>query len=264
MILHAMATQLAQESGGDRGFEGGNKNRSRVTYRFYKREGNTMKRVFQGIALFILTMVFLASAVFLIAAQDTVSADTMKEVTLLKAEKIKLDTFFSNFAEIPIDKFGENALKDEMLLNFGIHHNWINNRKLFKIDGGSATISEKYVSDSIVKYFGKDVNAPHSIRSKFGYKAGSYRIPCADGETFRFAQLDRMYSMGNDIYLCHVNTCHASSGFAGDVHKSIAELNKDKDDANHVSADEKIVAKIKKVTQSGTTRYVLLSYEKEK
>lgn len=207
---------------------------------------------------------FLSSTDFSNNFAATQSLSTQKEIKLSKADKEKLDTYFSNFSEVALDKFSELDVRNETILHFGLYHNWINNRNLFKITGSYAAISEKYVLDSIYKYFGIEVRFSSSLKAKTGFSAGKYKIKCSDGEAFKFSQLDKFFSLGNNYYLCYLTNYYAGSGFTGNTHKPISELNKDKDPGNHVNVSEKIVAKVKKVLENGIYRYILLSYETKK
>ena len=220
-----------------------------------------MKKLVQVMAVFMLVFVLFTGTIFA-EGSTAATSKTMKEMKLSKAEKDKLDTFFSNFSELSLDYFAENKVKAESLLYFGIYHNWVNNDKVFKIEGNYATINESNVFASINYFFGINAKISVAIKATYGYKSGKYKIECATGEAYKFSQLDKMYSLGNNLYSCYVSSYVASSGFTGDSHKPLSELQKDEE--NDVSLNELLTAKIKKVTEKGFSRYILLSYEKRK
>jgi hypothetical protein len=86
-----------------------------------------------------------------------------------------LNIFFSNFSETNFEDFSAEDYDDEALIEFAVHHNVINNRKLFKSDPeGGFSIEAKNVAASVKKYFGIEKFTAQDGGNFVSYRDGKY------------------------------------------------------------------------------------------
>ena len=88
------------------------------------------------------------------AKDSTIKKDeskTSKEVSLSTEEQKKINIFFSNFSEAGLEPFKSDQITDEMLINFGVIHSYINNRKSFeKADNSKLKLKDEIVNTAAV------------------------------------------------------------------------------------------------------------------
>ncbi|HPS86856.1 MAG TPA: hypothetical protein PLY36_08935 [Spirochaetota bacterium] len=211
--------------------------------------------------------IFTASVLSLIMFTSIVSAQsTPKEVKLNPAEKKQLNTFFSNFSEVFVKPFKKDAISDTELIEFSVSHNYRNNEKLF-VKGGEeyqVKIKASYIDNSAVKFFGRNIKKNQSIAgSGIEYRDGWYFTTDASGEEYYFSQIVSLSDDGNNMYTAIVNVYAAGSGWTGNVHGDAKEWKKTSpEDVPEIS--EVIKATLRKVTEKGKGRYILIDYLKEK
>ncbi len=200
-------------------------------------------------------------------AKDTVQPKTEntaagKDVTLSATEQKKLNIFFSNFSEVSLKPFNRGEISNDELINFGVYHNYINNRKLFeKSCEANVRLSEVHVINSVKKYFGLDLEKQKSI-SNITYKSGNYYIPESDGEAFYFSQVEKVIDIGYDQFIAYINVYTASSGWTGNVHASAKDWGADGEDKPQLT--EKFKASyLKSVKTNGEPAYTLVDYIKQ-
>ena len=146
---------------------------------------------------------------------------------LSKAERDRLDTFFSNFAETRIDSFVvNNELPLDTFVDFGVRHNLINRQyDLVNVNEGYWGVKKEAVEDAVYKYFGRRINAVSS--RQFKMTNNLFVVPKASGEAFTFAQVAEWNNMGNGVWTGVANIYTASSGFTGDVHGTPEQWSKE-------------------------------------
>ena len=137
---------------------------------------------------------------------------------LSAAERDRLDTFFSNFAEARIDSFVvNNELPLDTFVDFGVRHNLINRQyDLVNVNEGYWGVKKEAVEAAVYKYFGRRIDAVSSRQYKLTNNL--YIVPKAGGEAFTFAQVAEWNNMGNGVWTGVANIYTASSGFTGNVH----------------------------------------------
>jgi hypothetical protein len=206
-----------------------------------------------------------ATIIFILSMAMTCFAQIAgKEVKLAPADKKALNTFFSNFSEAFVKPFTKAGLADADLIQFGVTHNYTNNKKLFVKAGQENLIKIRtgYIDDAAGKYFGVSVKKHQPVEG-IAYKDGWYFIPEASGEAFVFSQVVNLYDIGNNMYEGSVNVYTASSGWTGNVHGSQKDWKKGpENDAPELS--EVMKATIRKIAENGRSRYILVEYSKLK
>ncbi len=142
-------------------------------------------------------------------------------------ERDLLDTFFSNFAEAYVGSFVmNNELPLDMMVDFGVRHNIINRKyDLVNVNDGYWGVKKEAVEAAVYKYFGRSIEADSS--RQYTLTNDLYLIPKASGEGVVFAQVEEWNSSGNGVWTGMVNVYTASSGFAGNVHGTLAEWNRE-------------------------------------
>ncbi|MGE5458903.1 MAG: hypothetical protein ACM3NJ_00475 [Methanobacterium sp.] len=184
---------------------------------------------------------------------------------LSKDEKRTLNIFFSNFSEVFFPSFSENNVSDKDLIDFGVDHNYVNNKSRFKYlqDADQYIIEKRYVEDSVYKYFGTNIEA-QSAEPGIIYNNGFYYTKQGQGEGRPFSQVNKLYDLGNDYYLAYVDIY--SEGFeqvsmnAGSqyLYKPLEDWSQEY--RNQIEKIGTKKAKIKKVYENGAFRYILLEY----
>ena len=199
-----------------------------------------------------------------------VVSNSKKELqTLSKEEKRNLNIFFSNFSEVSVPTFKENEISNEELIKFGFIHNLINNRDRVQIlqDSQQCKIAKQYIEESVKKYFNKTVQN-QSIDQGPTYDNGFYYNNIALGEGRNFSQLNKLYYLGNDYYLAYINVY--SEGFeqvsmnAGTDYLYIPLEDWSQEYINMIELVGEKTATIKKVTENGASRYILVDYLDDK
>lgn len=181
-----------------------------------------------------------------------------KEIKMDKALKTKLDTFFSNFSEAFVEPFEEGNIDDESLIDFAISHirinNWGGKNNMVedrKDDMYTGYIHSSNIDKKTYRYFGKVVKE---------HDKNYYTFPFASGEAYTFSQIDKLYNIGGNFYTADISIYMASSGFTGDSHGTM-DYWKKSNPHDVPELQKKMTAKIKKVSEEGNERYLLVSYK---
>ncbi len=185
-----------------------------------------------------------------------------REVALTPAEKKALNTFFSNFSEVAVKPFRGGELSDKDYIDFGVFHNFINNNARFvRKDGeGRVKIRASYVDESVNRYFGKKIKK-HQPADSIDFRDGWYSISWAAGEAVSFSQVTGWHDNGNGTFTATLDVYVAGSGWTGNPHGTMKDWEKDGDVPDRAS---RMKAVVKKVTENGKSRYVLIEYLKVK
>ena len=170
-----------------------------------------------------ITLIFASLLMVLFA----VPAGAANRAELSAAQRDKLDTFFSNFAEAHVGSFVvNNEIPMETFINFGVQHNLINRRyDLVNVNEGYWGVKKEAVEAAVYKYFGRRIEAVSSRQYKLTNNL--YIVPKAGGEAFTFAQVADWNESGNGVWAGIANIYTASSGFTGDVHGTAEQWKKE-------------------------------------
>jgi len=162
------------------------------------------------------------------------------------AQQKKFNIFFSNFAETNMEGFKQEALSDDAMLNFALRHLYINKFKSLKKgkDGNSVIATMEQIDTATMKYFGKKIQ---------NHKENTYTIPCADGEAFRFSQLDSLEDRGNNTFKAEGTIYSTGSGGTPDVHGTPADWKK-------AGEEVSVAGRFSAVVKSEGERYILVEY----
>ena len=154
-------------------------------------------------------------------------ADAASRTELDAAQRDKLDTFFSNFAEAHVESFVvNNEMPIETFVNFGVEHNLLNRHyDLVNVNEGYSGVKKEAVEAAVYKYFGRRINAVSTDRYKLTNNL--YIVPKAGGEAVRFAQVADWNENGDGVGTGIVNIYTASSGFAGNIHGTAEQWRKE-------------------------------------
>jgi len=181
-----------------------------------------------------------------------------KEIILSSTMRKQLNTFFSNFSEAWVPPFQKGKMPNSTLIQFGIMHNVINNRKLIhELRDGNGALTRQYVEQSVKKYFG-NAKIVHGTIPGYRYTNGQYTFPLGDGEELRFAQLTKLVDLGNQHFRASVNEYIAPNHFE-DVHALENEWKRLPEDERPILRAI-MSATINKVTEKGKSRYILIEY----
>lgn len=116
---------------------------------------------------------------------DGFSKDTMQ----------RMGTFVSNFTEAGMWNLQDaQNLTAGQYIAFGIRHEWINNRKRFKMGNDNmASIEASHIENAVTRYFGKAFTAHCAVPDKgiqYDPTSKRYTIPMADGEMTTHASVE--------------------------------------------------------------------------
>lgn len=187
----------------------------------------------------------------------------MEEIALINAfpkmsfdQKKQLNIFFSNFSEIDFGEFDADNYNTEDLILFGILHNIVNYGKRINYVGDYETLSSKYVTQAIKKYFGIEVN-PISIDG-FEYNDGNFVWPAADGVQYlNFSQVENFIDNGDGTYTAKIKIFNR--GFDLDGNNIVYEPMESWKDINPELISS-MQALVKKANVDGKDTYYLLKY----
>ena len=162
-----------------------------------------------------LLIIVLASLLMMLSA---LPAGAASRAELDAAQRDKLDTFFSNFAEAHVESFVvNNEMPMDIFVNFGVEHNLLNRHyDLVNVNEGYSGVKKEAVEAAVYKYFGHRINAVSTGRYKLTNNL--YIVPKAGGEAVRFAQVADWNENGDGVGTGIANIYTASSGFAGNIH----------------------------------------------
>lgn len=168
-------------------------------------------------------LTFLITSMLLVLFALPAVAGSRAEMSAANREK--LDTFFSNFAEARVGSFViNNELPMDTFVNFGVQHNLINRQyDLVNVNEGYWGVKKEAVEAAVYKYFGRRINAGSSQQYKLSNNL--YIVPKGSGEGLVFAQVAEWHENGTDFFTGVANIYSTSSGFTGNVHGSEAEWN---------------------------------------
>lgn len=127
------------------------------------------------------------------------------EVNLSNENLAKLNIFFSNFSEVALESFEKDKISEDMLINFAVRHNVINNWNIVeKHDDFHGKIPKEIIEQTILKYFGKAFNN-HKSTQEYKFENGNYILAYADGDTHDFSSVTKIIDNGNDYYTAYVD-----------------------------------------------------------
>lgn len=143
------------------------------------------------------------------------------------AQRDRLDTFFSNFAEARVGSFVvNNEIPVDTFVNFGVRHNLLNRQyDLVNVNEGYWGVKKEAVEDAVYKFFGRRMEAVSSGQYKLTNNL--YIVPKAGGEAFTFAQVAEWNNSGDGVWTGVANIYTAVSGFTGNVHGTAEQWKKE-------------------------------------
>lgn len=186
------------------------------------------------------------------------------KLTLSAEETRQLNTFFSNFSEVLMQPFVLNQLDHKAIIEFAILHNYINNYNRFERGKTEHQVKIKtsYIDETTERFFGKTIPHPQPVPDRsIEFHDGWYHCTDASGEAYFFSQIASFSEQGKGLYSAKVKVFLAGSGWTGDVHGTEADWEKaDPDDVPQVA--EVMQATLRKITDQGKKRYIILEYLK--
>lgn len=218
---------------------------------------------FKCFLMLILSVYMILSFHYQLPASATISDNN--EVQFTKEEKTRLNTFFSNFSETFVPPFDMGQISNKELIRFGVFHNYINNRQRFEriYEFSEERLAAEYVEGTVYWYFGKKVQH-QTYNLDLRYNKGYYYIPMAAGEGLHFSQITKLINLGGNYYTAYVDIY--SEGFEQvSGAEGMKYLYKPLEDwepqyRNKIELCQKMKAIIKKVTENGNARYILIQY----
>ena len=127
-----------------------------------------------------------------------------------KTEMARMGTFISNFTEADMYDIDIDTISMEELVNFGIRHNYINNKNSRvkrcpkkNCPYGELIIDKKYVAESVKKYF--DLKLEHTSTEEEHYDGKVYHFFAADGvptyaDVYEVSQRGNVITMRGELY----------------------------------------------------------------
>lgn len=172
------------------------------------------------------------------------------EVKLPKAEREYLNLFFSNFSEAYMESFQLGAISDQALLEFGLRHNYINNRKALPIskEKSTALISSALVDQATDRFLGVKIKK---------HKQDTYAVPLADGEAYTFSQITKMVDAGNGLFQAQGVIYSSGPGNTPNPNGTAESWKKAGQEVTTVGAFSALIKK----GPSDWQRYILLEYK---
>jgi len=191
-----------------------------------------------------------------------VLASPPTDLPLSPAETRSLNTFFSNFSEVLLEPFAAQEVSDSLLIAFALGHNQRNNPQRFVAgtEEGTLRIQAPLLDETTRRFFGRAIRTHQALPARdIQFRDGWYQIFEGSGEVFFFSRIDRLEALGNDLFTAHVRVYSAGSGWTGDVHGTEADWKK-ADPGDIPELTERMKATLKKITEKGKSRYILIDY----
>lgn len=140
--------------------------------------------------------------VYMVFEDETIQDnDIDKEKVELSAEAQKeINLFLSNFTEVFFPDFEEKP-SDEILINFAVRHNFINNFDAFehsKSNSGEGFLNKSVVERSIDRFF--DLDVQHQKTEIYDFDGSKYIIQFASGAPAHMAVVQEMYDNNDGSY----------------------------------------------------------------
>jgi hypothetical protein len=187
-----------------------------------------------------------------------------QEINMSDYLKINLDNFFSSFSEAGVKTFEDSKISNVNLINFGIMHikinDWwrINNLVVLKAsDPNHGYVKSSDVDNACYQYFGKKPTTHNSIKL-YPFDGNYYKFKLRGDQPITFSQINKLIDIGDNFYRAEINIYEALSGFTGDLHGAMIDWKKSHP-YNLPKLKKKMTAKIKKITEAGKERYILIS-----
>lgn len=121
----------------------------------------------------------------------------VKEKKLSQQEIDKISLFLSNFTEVRLYNFDIENYDEQRVLDFGIEHNYLNNKNSKIKDAGKAgyLILIDDINESIKKYFGID------YKNEYNDKNSGYTFKTYEHEV-NYVKIDKVFDKGNGELYC--------------------------------------------------------------
>ena len=152
-----------------------------------------------------------------IIAENKQDKETKLDVS--KDELEKMNIFLSAFTQVYLTNFDVNTITPEQLIAFGIRHNYLNVVNCFQhpsedSEHGNILLEDKYVTESVKKYFDIDFKAHGTVSEEngrgFHYDGKYYIFWAADGAGYPMARIKEVFEnrsgqlgMTGEIY-CYI------------------------------------------------------------
>jgi hypothetical protein len=202
------------------------------------------------------TIVLLTICLGIIFGMGSVCWGNPAKIALTPEEKIRLDTFFSNFSETHLKDFMYGQLDENELIRFGLRHLQINKYSVMTAKIPAADVD--YVTN---KYFGRVVGKHHNAGYWF-YENGIYKKSMiATCDMPPFSQIDELWDNGDGTFTALVSVYWAYDGWPGDQHGSPEEWKKA--DKRPPTLSGKFRAIIRPLREVDSERYILVEYLRE-
>ena len=181
-------------------------------------------------------------------------------VQMTHAEKVALDTFFSNFAEVDMDPFKQGTLRDPALISAGYFHVYHNAQaKMRMTNDGNLWISRDEVQKTCMRFFGTSIRVHQAVHD-VQYRNGEYGAPAADGDAAPFAQINRLEDVGGGTFAADVTVyLDNSEEPIGNPHADPAIWARQHRPVNVLAH---MRAHIKRVTDANKSHFILLDWIK--
>ncbi|MFP4979376.1 hypothetical protein ACE6ED_28595 [Paenibacillus sp. CN-4] len=193
--------------------------------------------MFTRIGSWCLLMIMLFGA-FVPAAE----AAAQSKLNLSTAERGKLGLFLSNFSELQMTAWDSAKPDTAALIRFGVWHNYLNNfdTAISSTKEGKLYISKDKVAASVNKYFKLPLTR-HASTKEYTFNGKGYVFDGADGEPVNYVRVHEVYKLQTGGY------------------KVLGKLyNPDVEEAEEFG---KVTATVRKVTEKGSSRYILLKLD---
>ncbi|GCD13206.1 chitobiase/beta-hexosaminidase C-terminal domain-containing protein [Clostridium tagluense] len=207
-----------------------------------------------------------------------------KEIVINQDLQRNLNIFMSNFAEVPFDMtFEEGNISDKQLILFGFWNNYKNyyrgivlhGTNRFEMENGHDKLKKDYIDDSVKKYFNINTINHQTIQvdkyNSYEYSNGYYYKMHGDGECpIDYSVVYKIEDIGDGKYNIYAKKYHTSDYNPKiDWQYDFYSLNfakseqRYKDDLNGYEV-EMVTAKVQKINENRSERYILLEYKLNK
>lgn len=159
--------------------------------------------------------------------EEDISIERTK-IELSSEKQREINIFLSNFTEVFFLDF-EDQPSNEILINFGVRHNYINNWRAMEVRADYGFLDKSKVERSVKRFF--DLDLQHKKTDQYDFDGNHYIIRLADGETLPMAVVQEMYDNNDGSYTVYFDEVFSYDllDYSITPHKLPTEINKDPD-----------------------------------
>jgi len=179
-----------------------------------------------------------------------------EKIELSSERQREINIFLSNFTEVFFPDF-DGDLSNEILIDFGVRHNDINNFNAIKVKDSYGFLDKSVVERSVKRFF--NLRVQHQKTTAYDFDGNNYIIRLASGGPVHMAVVQEMYDNKDGSYTVYFDEVFSNEliDYSITPQKLKEEIDNNSDIAEIVASKKAIV---KRHDFEGKSPYKLLKY----